>query len=202
MTVVAQALRRRLAHTQMHMVSKFAKGYIKVNSSAKMLYYRSVRGVVYPAARLANAPSQRPRMLDKLRPSYKMYLSASCLSFLTSTSPSNHSSFGILNHASIAALNAAKPAHPMAMAWGPPFLASTPPVRQPAAMPLVMSFFALNPSIPHSMPLNNAPTVPKPFAVDQDRLPMSRKPEASCFRSGKEDRGTLVFWPDTEVAVA
>lgn len=103
-----------------------------------------------------------------------------------------YSSLGCLMYASIAALNAANAAQPPTTACGPAFLARMPPVRHPAAMPLTRSFFARRPSMPHSIPENRPPTLPKFFAMLQDRVPMSLKPILSCWRRGSE---VTAGWP-------
>jgi hypothetical protein len=100
--------------------------------------------------------------------------------------PPCYSSLGLRIQASIAALKAAKPAQPSAAPDGPPDRPRMAPVTHPAATPLVMSFLARSPSIPHSMPENSAPTVAKPLALLHDRRPISRKPCASCCRSGSD----------------
>lgn len=92
---------------------------------------------------------------------------------------------GMRIYASIAALNAAKPTQPAAAACGPALAPKIPPVMQPAAMPFLMSFFARSPSMQHSVPEKRAPTMPKFFADDHDREPISFKPRRSCSRHGR-----------------
>lgn len=121
-----------------------------------------------------------------------------------STQGPQSSSLGILIQASIAALNAANPAHPTAAACGPPCLANIAPVKHPAAAPFAMSFLALSPSMPHSIPLNNAPTVPKFLAVLNERAPMSLKPMRTCCRQGREETGVVVapaVWKGVSYAI-
>lgn len=97
----------------------------------------------------------------------------------------SYSSDGMRIYASMAALNAAKPAHPAAAACGPAFAPRIPPVIQPAVTLLVRSFFARSPSMQHSVPEYRAPTMPKFFAEDHERAPMSLKPWRSCWRQGR-----------------
>lgn len=96
------------------------------------------------------------------------------------------SSDSILMYESIAALNAAKPAQPTAIACGPPPFARNAPVMHPAATPLLSSFFALKPSITHSVPANSAPMYPKFFAELNEALPISLNPILSCSFNGIE----------------
>ena len=91
----------------------------------------------------------------------------------------------------MAAENTANPAHPTAAACGPAFLANTPPVIQPPATPFHMSFFALRPSIVHSVPLNIAPTLAKLRPLESEERYMSFRPARSCWRRGRSVRGTL-----------
>lgn len=57
-------------------------------------------------------------------------------------------------------------------------------MMQPAAMPLLNSFFPRRPSMQHSVPENRAPTAPKFLADDHEAFPMSFTPAASCWRRG------------------
>lgn len=78
-----------------------------------------------------------------------------------------------------------KPPHPSAAACGPPSLPIS-PVIHPALTEFFQSFFALKPSMQHSVPANIAPINPKFFAEEYEREPMSRKPRESWVRRGRE----------------
>lgn len=94
---------------------------------------------------------------------------------------------GCLIYQSIPVLNAAKPPPPSNIACGPALLANIAPASIPAPALLYRSFFALKLSMTHSQELKSRPILPKFFADDQDRAPMSLKPRLSCSFIGSFD---------------
>lgn len=116
------------------------------------------------------------------------------------------------NSRSIAAENAANANPPPNAAFGPEFRANTPPATKPEATEFTRSFLArycrmrksavsatlvynaaLTDSITHSIPANNAPTLPNPLPLVHIPLPISLnisfafcpvfKPACVCCRS-------------------
>jgi hypothetical protein len=109
-------------------------------------------------------------------------IGSACITFAF-FGPSTQSDSGLRIYASIAALNAANPPQPSAAACGPALNANAPPVIHPATTLFVRSFFALSPSIAHSVPLYAAPMIMKFFAEEYDLDPISFNPLRSWSRT-------------------
>lgn len=124
---------------------------------------------------------------------YRAFL-ATCHTHLPLQSP------GCLIYASMAVLKAANPPQPNAAAEGPALKPSMPPVKHPATMLFVRSFFALSPSTQHSVPEYKAPIIAKFFADEYALDPISFNPVLNCCFHGREV--SACPWGDRGVSYA